>query len=123
MNLIISMVCQYCSKVLRKNTAYFPQKLPSICECGKQLPRCSICNLYLGHSDNPEYSNLDGIYSDGYSINESFWDNNRHLKSAFVWCRSCEHVSHVACALKWFKDPVGSSCAFASCGCQCSQLD
>lgn len=111
--------CVHCRSAIRRPTHLESTKVlktPSanagiVClSCGKNLPRCSVCTLWLGTPDPHRYKpaiptdhgKLSGLLSE----------------KMLVFCTKCGHGSHAGHAQEWFAK--FNVCPSPSCGCTCS---
>ena len=73
-----------------------PATIPKACHsCGKPLPRCAVCHLYL-------------MSTAGSSSNHSL---------LVSWCLVCGHGGHSSHVMDWFK--VSEKCPVSDCDCKC----
>ncbi|KAG5519373.1 hypothetical protein PMAC_001999 [Pneumocystis sp. 'macacae'] len=118
--------CNSCNKnithkpiISKRNTSIRNSNIPTtgtiqkntLCPvCSKPLPRCSICLLSLGTSNNLEEKNIKNPE-----------DFEKMFEKWFNFCLSCHHVSHHDHAKEWFKThPV---CPVPDCNCLCREKD
>ncbi|KIK67254.1 hypothetical protein GYMLUDRAFT_37335 [Collybiopsis luxurians FD-317 M1] len=122
--------CNYCNKIVTPNAQRDPNNVglgldspakgkPTACpNCGRALPRCSICLMTLG------------IVQDSYRETELAHSRHRDtIDDALVTCMNCRHGGHASHILEWFFGNIeldgqaGVShkvCAVADCNCQCA---
>ncbi|KAL8869486.1 MAG: hypothetical protein Q9174_004237 [Haloplaca sp. 1 TL-2023] len=151
----ISLRCNHCDQALDRNpanvsatpppasfaaknqgTIFADWKSGTVCEkCGKHLPRCVICMLWLGMPDphskggaernvramersaESEKSEKSGTAGDEKRKAEK----GRELMKEFITvCRGCWHMMHAAHAEEWFGR--NRECPVPGCGCRCAEL-
>jgi hypothetical protein len=75
-------------------------------KCGRHMPRCAICALWLGTPDPSKHAEKKEV------------SNKVEAMSRFLsFCAACGHGYHADHALKWFEGH--SVCAEPECGCSC----
>ncbi|XP_027194513.2 GATOR complex protein mio [Dermatophagoides pteronyssinus] len=88
-------------------------RICSCSNCGKTLPRCSLCLTQLG-------TPAGFHWRPGIILEKS----NRKLSpfsSWFTWCQTCRHGGHSVHLLDWFTE--NTICPVAGCKCKCMGLD
>lgn len=75
--------------------------------CGRRMPRCGICNHYLG--------TVDPVTEGGARAAEERDDG-----ASMVFCMKCKHGWHGNCARNWFVRH--ETCSVPDCGCLCGVL-
>ncbi|KAF5393377.1 hypothetical protein D9757_000716 [Collybiopsis confluens] len=123
--------CNYCNKTVAPNTPLDPSNLrlgldstykgkPTACpNCGRALPRCSICLMTLG------------IVQDAYRESELAYSHYRDtIDDALVTCMNCRHGGHASHILEWFfsvngnaEDQAGSPTAIVDVPLKFSNID
>ena len=88
---------------------YHPISAVSCPRCGAHLPRCIICERWIGAPDPARHGS-----SWAASKRDPFGD-------AFVQCLTCTHVSHKSHADEWFAEH--RVCPLQDCECRCRDLD
>ncbi|KAL8840127.1 MAG: hypothetical protein Q9170_001475 [Blastenia crenularia] len=144
----VSLTCNNCEQSLDRNLAHAPAAAPplpqsstsgsifadhksgTVCpKCGKHLPRCIICMLWLGmpdpHSKGGAHANAQAlerskeIPSGG---KDSRGENGKELMKSFITvCRSCWHMAHAGHAQEWFRG--NRECPVPGCECRCAEVD
>lgn len=92
-------------------------------KCGRHMPRCVVCMLWLGMPDPHSKAGAAGnAAAVAGAADEPGRKRGRDLmREMCCVCRSCWHMSHVGHARDWFaKHKV---CPVPGCGCRCSELD
>jgi hypothetical protein len=76
-------------------------------KCGRHMPRCGICRLWLGAPDPARNHAGKGAQKDGGDIMAKF----------LTFCLRCGHGFHADHARAWFERH--SICAVPDCSCEC----
>lgn len=141
----ISLRCNNCDHALDRNPDNSPSPAPptpptglppylvfgdtrsgTVCpRCGRHLPRCVICMLWLGMPD-PSSKGAAAAAATATSAAVSVGGLGASqprdaLKDFIAVCRGCWHMSHGAHARDWFRDH--EVCAVPGCGCRCGVVD
>lgn len=83
--------------------------------CGRHMPRCVICMLWLGM---PDPSSKGGA---ALSAAAGGGKKRDPLQDFVAVCRGCWHMSHGGHAEEWFRDHA--VCAVPGCECRCGEVD
>ena len=140
----IFLRCHYCSSSLpvdamnQQQRGEFLRKQKPILNCcpncKKPLPRCYVCQLYMGLV-NPhlEFNRImnqkrDMVDNSKEKI-DSFESKQEHnvleFGSWFFFCQRCKHGGHAACIDAWFegdKSNGRSICGVNGCDCNCNTI-
>lgn len=160
----VSLKCNNCDQVLDHNTEHIKAttadtpsfeiaqhssifgdvKAGTVCpKCGRHMPRCVICMLWLGMSEPSGRSGASAMSKAEMPISKSLESPNPSsnaitarqtpsnqadapalqgpMKDFIAVCRACWHMSHGSHAAEWFRGH--DTCAVPGCDCQCSLLD
>jgi WD repeat-containing protein mio len=79
-------------------------------KCGRPMPRCAVCMLYLGTPDPRSAGGAKVLAEDA--------DKTARLVQ---WCMNCRHAFHGHHAREWFKKH--QICPVPDCGCTCGIRD
>ncbi|KAJ4483259.1 hypothetical protein J3R30DRAFT_3284977 [Lentinula aciculospora] len=116
--------CNYCNKTVASNTG------PTTCpNCGRALPRCSICLMTLGIVPDA-YREIELSHSQyrGKSQSRLCFDMIKYsadtMDDAILLCLGCRHGGHASHILQWFFGQDGAIlshrlCPVADCAHQC----
>ncbi|KPM02469.1 hypothetical protein QR98_0008830 [Sarcoptes scabiei] len=88
-------------------------RICSCSNCGKTLPRCSLCLTQLGTPAGTYWR--PGLMADKSSRKQS------PFSALFTWCQTCRHGGHSIHLLEWFME--NNYCPVAGCKCKCMCLD
>ncbi|KAI4238658.1 MAG: hypothetical protein LQ352_007854 [Teloschistes flavicans] len=144
----ISLRCGNCEQALDRNpdheaatappasytagtgSIFVDHKSGTVCpKCGKHLPRCAVCMLWLGMPDprskGGAWENQKGVERSKETEKEE-GDGGRgrgkELMKDFVCvCRRCWHLMHAGHAEEWFEG--NRECPVPGCGCACGEVD
>lgn len=130
----VSLTCNYCTRPLTQNDSS-SQVSPSTAEtvhptvgsplgsatmsgtvcprCGRHMPRCGICTLWLG---SPDPMTRSSIAADAESRKTTEADVMRRF---VVFCIHCNHGFHAHHARDWFTRH--KVCPVAECSCICDR--
>ncbi|KAL1961357.1 hypothetical protein VTO42DRAFT_85 [Malbranchea cinnamomea] len=143
----ISLVCNYCTRPLSQRdnmdsagpeTVHLTTGNPlgpatmtgTVCpKCGRHMPRCGICSLWLGSPDPMSRASIAG---DAKKESSSNHNNNNHnnnsgnrpdiddvMRRFVMFCIHCNHGFHADHARAWFaKHRI---CPVAECNCICDR--
>lgn len=159
----VSLRCNTCDQALDRNPAHMPAstsdptsfgtsqrtsifgdiKSGTVCpKCGRHMPRCVICMMWLGMPDahgkgaaavnananarKPAAKVVSSPDSRGTTAKpkepEPAKEAAQHLMRDFITvCRACWHLSHGSHAEEWFRGH--DFCAVPGCDCRCALLD
>lgn len=83
--------------------------------CGRHMPRCVICMLWLGMPDPNSKGGAvgTGMRVAGKKINP--------LEEFVMVCKGCWHMSHGGHAEEWFREH--DVCPVPGCNCRCGNID
>ena len=92
----------------------------TICpKCGRHMPRCGVCTLYLGSAD-PMSKACVAAESTSGSGNEQVKASEAEIMRRFiVFCINCSHGFHAHHAREWFSRH--KVCPVADCSCICDR--
>ncbi|KAI4285188.1 MAG: hypothetical protein L6R38_000866 [Xanthoria sp. 2 TBL-2021] len=95
-------------------------------KCGKHLPRCVVCMLWLGmpdpHTKGGEHANVAAMERSKELQNAGKGERGRMLMKDFICvCRGCWHMMHVGHAEEWFRG--NRTCPVPGCECACGERD
>ena len=108
-------------------------KSGTVCpKCGRHMPRCVICMMWLGMPDGarkpavkarkPPEPRMNGMKRQEDPLDQAGTEATQSLMKDFVTvCRSCWHMSHGSHAREWFRGH--DVCAVPGCDCRCALLD
>lgn len=140
----ISLRCNNCDHALDRNPENNPSPAPqtppaglaannnhgsifgdarsgTVCpRCGRHMPRCVICMLWLGVPD----PGSKGVAAAAAAASGGGHENDRNrdpLREFVVVCRGCWHMSHAGHAEEWFREH--DVCAVPGCECRCGEVD
>ncbi|KAI4237263.1 MAG: hypothetical protein LQ349_002000, partial [Xanthoria aureola] len=129
----VSLKCTHCEQAMDRNPAHVatssappPVSFPSSADqnrsifaddvqtgtacpkCGKHLPRCVVCMLWLGmpdpHTKGGEHANAAAMERSREIKDEEKGERGRMLMKDFICvCRGCWHMMHVGHAEGWFR--------------------
>ena len=129
----VSLVCNYCTQPLSQqepdpagpevvhmtpsNPLGPATKTGTVCpKCGRHMPRCGICSLWLG---SPDPMSRASIAKDAKQEAAQQRDPNDIMKRFVVFCINCNHGFHADHARAWFaKHRI---CPVAECNCICDR--
>ncbi|KAL9016175.1 MAG: hypothetical protein Q9185_006448 [Variospora sp. 1 TL-2023] len=145
----VSLKCNHCDSALDRNPAHvsstsaplapptttttttrtagsiFPDhRAGTVCPtCGKHMPRCVVCMLWLGmpdpHSKGGAQASAEKVGGDGKKGKGN--GRGRQLMQDFVSvCRGCWHMMHAGHAEEWFAGT--RECPVPGCGCRCGEM-
>jgi hypothetical protein len=97
------------SKVLGSDGTMCPR-------CGARLPRCAICDGWLGVLDSESAGGIAKERRDALQEKDPFGE---HMDV----CLTCRHVCHRRCANGWFVGKEKKECPVVGCSCRCDELD
>ncbi|KAL8670414.1 MAG: hypothetical protein Q9168_005043 [Polycauliona sp. 1 TL-2023] len=145
----VSLKCTSCEQALDRNPAHMPAisappaptwsadqnrsiftddvKTGTACpKCGKHLPRCVVCMLWLGmpdpHTKGGEHANVVAMERSRELQDDGKKERGRMLMKDFICvCRGCWHMMHVGHADEWFSD--NRTCPVPGCECACGERD
>lgn len=129
----ISLVCNYCtrpilqrqerqeSQVSGGETIHYTQTHPlgspmggTVCpKCGRQMPRCGVCSMWLG---TPDPMSKAAVAEDAKQDSSSARSDNR-LSRFVTFCIKCNHGFHSHHAKEWFSKHKW--CPTDDCNCVC----
>lgn len=133
----ISLICNYCTRPLSQQqpneTTSFQSAGPEFVhptagnplgsnsmaritcpKCGRHMPRCGICSLWLG---SPDPMSRASIAEDSKKTNPQSIEDT--MKRFMVFCINCNHGFHADHARDWFgKHRI---CPVAECNCICDR--
>ncbi|OAT08730.1 ubiquitin-protein ligase E3 [Blastomyces gilchristii SLH14081] len=135
----ISLVCNYCTRPLSQQDGSEYPDLPStgmevvhsvpmsplgtasqsgtICpKCGRHMPRCGICSLWLGTADPMSRASIAGGSTNKQASEAPQEDV---MKRFVVFCINCNHGFHAHHARDWFRKH--KICPVAECHCICDR--
>jgi len=110
----ITIRCHYCNKPVHNSQQPKLGKPTTCSNCGRDLPRCSVClvTLSIVH-DTAREVDL------GYTYNRDTFDD------AIVICQTCRHGGHAVHILEWFLNEEGRRthdvCPVVDCNCRCAE--
>ena len=134
----ISLICNYCTRPLsQRDGTESPPNQPAgpevvhltaesplgpasmagtVCpKCGRHMPRCGVCSLWLGSPDPMSRASIAGDAAKGKNGGSPDDVMNRFV----VFCINCNHGFHADHARDWFvKHRV---CPVAECNCVCDR--
>lgn len=95
-------------------------------KCGRHLPRCVICMLWLGmpdpHSKGGEHANAVAMERSEELQDGAKGVRARMLMKDFICvCKGCWHMMHVGHAEEWFSS--NRTCPVPGCECACGERD
>ena len=118
-------------------------KSGTVCpKCGRHMPRCVICMMWMGMPDpqapstkassvrksapakspKPQDQNISNQKADHSLQNETKSHTAQDpVKNFTTVCRSCWHMSHASHAEQWFRGH--KTCPVPGCDCQCALVD
>lgn len=129
----VSLGCSNCDQALDRNAENSPSpadpspaaavtnhgsifgdpRAGTVCpRCGRHMPRCVICMLWLGMPDPS---------SKGSVALAAAAKTRDPLQDFVAVCRGCWHMSHGGHAEEWFRDHA--VCAVPGCDCRCGEVD
>lgn len=129
----VSLVCNYCTRPLSQQepdsagpeTLHMTAGSPlgpatmtgTVCpKCGRHMPRCGICSLWLG---SPDPMSRASIAKDAKKESSDARDPNEIMKRFVVFCINCNHGFHADHARAWFtKHRI---CPVVECNCVCDR--
>lgn len=137
----VSLVCNYCTRPLSlqenmetpddgPETTHLTAGNPlgsasmsgTICpKCGRHMPRCGICSLWLGSPDPMSRASMAGDAKKevNASVNANALASDDVMKRFVVFCINCNHGFHADHSRDWFaKHRV---CPVAECNCICDR--
>lgn len=150
----VSLRCGTCDQALDRNPGNMPTTSPdptafgnsqrtsifgdvksgTVCpKCGRHMPRCVICMMWLGMPDAHGKGASAAAGSAGKSPDPKAKRQRNTAKEAgqqaaqdvvkdfITVCRACWHMSHGAHAAEWFAGH--DVCAVPGCDCRCALLD
>ena len=144
----VSLKCNNCDQSLDRNplhtsstapppppsstsgSIFADQKSGTVCpKCGRHMPRCVICMLWLGmpdpHSKGGAYSNAQALERSrelAHGIEKVKGERGRELMKDFITvCRGCWHMAHAGHAEEWFMG--NRECPVPGCDCRCAEID
>jgi hypothetical protein len=82
-------------------------------KCGRHMPRCSICALWLGTPDPSRRVGKKETVAPKMAMEEV-------MGTFLSFCAGCGHGYHADHALRWFEGH--SVCAEPECGCECGLM-
>lgn len=83
--------------------------------CGRHMPRCVICMLWLGM---PDPSSKGGAVGTGTRVGGQ---KINPLEDFVMVCKGCWHMSHGGHAEEWFREH--DVCPVPGCECRCGNID
>jgi len=111
----VTLRCNHCQRSIarqdalnasptdRKRNTAIAAKAGAVCpSCGRHLPRCGICMLWLGTPDSDRAKAATGTT----------------MEALISFCASCNHASHAEHAEIWFKKH--EMCPVPECQCLCA---
>ena len=143
----VSVKCNNCEQAMDRNPAHAAISAPMVSftstdknrtifaddaksgtacpKCGKHLPRCVICMLWLGmpdpHTKGGAYANAMAMER-SRELKDGEGARGRRLMKDFICvCRGCWHMMHVGHAEEWFKEY--RTCPVPGCECACGEMD
>jgi hypothetical protein len=131
----ISLVCNYCTRPLsqeqddpeasaRPETVHLTSGHPlatasmtgTVCpKCGRHMPRCGICSLWLGSPDPMSRASM----ADDAKKEKATPSLDEIMKRFVVFCINCNHGFHADHARAWFQKH--RICPVAECQCICDR--
>lgn len=141
----VSLQCNNCDQSLDRNPAHVSISAPgpppssttgsvfadhksgTVCpKCGKHMPRCAVCMLWLGmpdpHTKGGAQMNAQALQRNTEIAKDRSGKKGRELTKDFITvCRECWHMMHAGHAEEWFKE--NSECPAPGCNCRCATLD
>jgi hypothetical protein len=133
----VALKCAHCLGSLAKHDTGFPNRKPAqnsatnakpnpskikgpaanagtVCpKCGRHMPRCSICALWLGTPDPSRQQGKKEVMPPKKMAEEV-------MGTFLSFCAACGHGYHADHALGWFEGH--SICAEPECGCECGLM-
>ena len=128
---------------IQRTSIFGDVKSGTVCpKCGRHLPRCVICMMWLGMPDTqPTITTASSGRKSTPAENLKSQNHNRDTQKAkqtpqngtagqnapdlvkdfTTVCRSCWHMSHASHAEQWFKKH--QTCPVPGCDCQCAIVD
>ncbi|VDB83247.1 unnamed protein product [Peniophora sp. CBMAI 1063] len=86
--------CNYCNKAMSAPPGAHATGRDTACpHCGRPLPRCSVCLMYLSILPDPT---RDGIHAHHNAAAKDTLDD------AIVFCQTCRHGGHASHVMEWF---------------------
>ena len=160
----VSLRCNNCDQALDRNTDHIPAstvgpqdqakssfgsnqrssifgdaKSGTVCpKCGRHMPRCIICMMWLGMPASYPSGGGGGIKTNSTAKSQGVKELNVTSRSSMkedletstakdvmkdfiTVCRRCWHMSHQAHSAEWFEKH--DTCAVPGCECRCVDLD
>lgn len=144
----VSLKCNNCDQSLDRNPVHASAAAPplppsatsgsifadhksgTVCpKCGKHMPRCVVCMLWLGM---PDPHTKGGAHANAQAIERSRelartgekgkGEMGRDLMREFITvCRGCWHMAHSGHAEEWFRG--NRECPVPGCECRCMEVD
>ncbi|KAL8937819.1 MAG: hypothetical protein Q9216_004231 [Gyalolechia sp. 2 TL-2023] len=145
----VSLKCNNCDQSLDRNPAHASAAAPplppsstsgsifadhksgTVCpKCGKHMPRCVVCMLWLGM---PDPHTKGGAHANAQAMERSRelarsgekgkgGEIGRDLmKESITVCRGCWHMAHAGHAEEWFRG--NRECPVPGCECRCMEID
>ena len=140
----VSLICTYCTRPLAQNEASTPQSNDSsggetthsttgnplgstalsgtVCpKCGRHMPRCGVCSLWLGSTDPMARSSVSSevVLDQGQGQGEGRRPEDDVMKRFAAFCIRCNHGFHADHAREWFQKH--RICPVAECNCICDR--
>jgi len=107
--------CNYCNKAI-SSPGEQKGRATACPNCGRALPRCSICLMTLGI--------VQDVAREAELAHSQYKDT---IDEAIVVCQTCRHGGHAAHILDWFFGNDGmqlkghGTCAVVDCDCRCAE--
>lgn len=144
----VSLKCNNCDQSLDRNPAHASAAAPplppsstsgsvfadhksgTVCpKCGKHMPRCVVCMLWLGmpdpHTKGGAHTNAQAMERSRESARsgeKGKGETGRDLMKEFITvCRGCWHMAHAGHAEEWFRG--NKECPVPGCECRCMEID
>ena len=135
----VSLVCNYCTRHLSTQdkvaspddgpeTVHLTAGNPlgstamsgTICpKCGRHMPRCGVCSLWLGSPDPMSRASMAGDAKKEATANANVLTPDDVMKRFVVFCINCNHGFHADHSRAWFaKHRI---CPVAECNCICDK--
>ncbi|KAL8902756.1 MAG: hypothetical protein Q9207_004409 [Kuettlingeria erythrocarpa] len=138
----VSLKCNNCEQALDRNPSHISTSVPpvpssttntgggasifgdhksgTVCpKCGKHMPRCVICMLWLGM---PDPHTKGGAQANAQAMQRGEEMTGRELMKDMVSvCRGCWHMMHVGHVEEWFA--ANEECPVPGCECRCADAD
>lgn len=87
-------------------------------KCGRHMPRCGICKMWLGTPDPHRSSSSSNSRGGAAKENEVAKLNEEVMAKFLTFCVNCEHGFHAHHAKRWFAKH--DTCPVPDCRCLCT---